>query len=272
MGAVSQGFILVPPKVRFWDVNLFPFSTAVSPAVLIICVMDSGACADQSNQCQGLSRNFSEKLYEVRNKEAAAELSTMADEAAPQGPITPVLKREVVDVPFDCDSPLTEATKVSLFVVETITKEDQVASVSDGSPRTPKDVVFDPFAPGPDHLAMAPLCKKYVYQMKTSAARRLNFDSSLKLMEDGTDVDDMESISDEEMFESVYNNLLEAIVSKQTEDLLTEISNVEWDPDSCKTPPTTQLSGIAETCPGAPMKPSAKSRKIDLDLCRKLEF
>lgn len=234
--------------------------------------MDSGACADQSNQCHDLSRKFSEKLDEVRKKEAAVELSTMADQAAPQGPITPVLKREVVDVPIDGDSPLTEATKVFLFVGETITKEDQVASVNDGSPQTPKDVVFDPFAPGPDHLAMAPLCKKYVYQMKTSAARRLNFDSSLKLMEDSTDVDAVESISDEEMFESVYNNLLEAIVSKQTEDILAEISNIEWDPESCKTPPTLHQSGIAETCPGAPMKPSAKSRKIDLDLRRKLEF
>ncbi|KAL5738912.1 hypothetical protein ACOSP7_027859 [Xanthoceras sorbifolium] len=83
---------------------------------------------------------------------------------------------------------------------------------------------------------------------------------------------DVESISDEEVFESVYNNLLEAIVAKQTEGLLAEIANIECDSDCCQTPPAPRLNGIAETCPGAPMKSSAVSRKIDLGLCRKLEF
>lgn len=231
--------------------------------------MDSGIFVDQSNKGQDLSQKTSEELVGVRNKEAV-ELSTVADGATSLGPITPVPKRETVDVPFDCDSPLTEAkrpTKIACFAMKTSGKDDQVTSIDDGSPRTPKGVVFDPFAPGPDSMAMAPLCKKYVNQMRTSVARCLNFESSLKLMEE-----DMESISDEEMFESVYNNLLEAIILKQTEGLLAEISNGELDSDCCKTPPEPHLNGIAETCPGAPMKSLAKARKIDLGLCRKLDF
>ncbi|XP_044485113.1 unknown protein 1-like [Mangifera indica] len=144
----------------------------------------------------------------------------------------------------------------------------------DSSPQTPNEVVFDPVAPpGLDNMAMASLCKKYFDQIRTSAARRLKFESSFNSMENKTCIDGAKSISDEELFEFVYNDLLEAIVSKQTEDLLAEISNTEWDSDCCKTPPAPHLNGIAETSPGAPVKkPSAKSRKIDLGLGRKLEF
>ncbi|XP_031271577.1 uncharacterized protein LOC116129978 [Pistacia vera] len=250
--------------------------------------MDSATCADLSNKCQGC-----EKLDVVCNKEVV-QVSAMSNGSASLEPITPVPNREIADSPYDCNTPLTEAkrpTKVPCFGAKTARKEDlvacaddsspraktarkedPVACVDDSSPRTPKDVVFDPFAPGPDNMAMAPLCKKYAEQMRTSVARCLKFESSFSLMENKTCVDDTESISDEEMFESVYNNLLEAIVSKQTEGLLAEISNTEWDADCCKTPPAPHLNGIAETCPGAPVKPSAKSRKIDLGLCRKLEF
>lgn len=41
--------------------------------------------------------------------------------------------------------------------------------------RTPKDGVFDPFAIGPDHKALAPLSKKS--RPRGIVARRLNFDS-----------------------------------------------------------------------------------------------
>ncbi|XP_044472898.1 cyclin-dependent protein kinase inhibitor SMR11-like [Mangifera indica] len=250
--------------------------------------MDSVNCVFLSDQCQGC-----EKLDDACNGEAV-EVSAMSNGSASLEPITPVPDREIADSPYDCKTPLTEAkrsTKVPCFGAKTARQDNPVASVDDSSPcaktsrkeepdtcaddsspRTPNDVVFDPFAPGPDNMAMAPLCKKYLYQMRTSVARRLKFESSFNMMEDNTCVNDAESISDEEMFESVYNNLLEAIVSKQTEGLLAEISNTEWDSNYCKTPPGHRLNGIAKTCPGAPMKPPAKSRNIDLGLCRKLKF
>ncbi|KAH7554634.1 hypothetical protein JRO89_XS12G0251000 [Xanthoceras sorbifolium] len=239
--------------------------------------MDSGVCEDQSTKCKDLSPKLAEKADEASNKEAI-ELSTVAaDGTASLEPITPVPNREVADSSFDCKSPLSESkrpAKVSCFDSETSRKDKSVACAGDSSPQTPKDVVFDPFAPGPDHLAMAPLNKKYIDQVRSSVARRLNFESSIHFEEHNNDTcaDDVESISDEEVFESVYNNLLEAIVAKQTEGLLAEIANIECDSDCCQTPPAPRLNGIAETCPGAPMKSSAVSRKIDLGLCRKLEF
>ncbi|KAK0585944.1 hypothetical protein LWI29_036672 [Acer saccharum] len=247
------------------------------PCVLTALIMGSGACEDQSSKCKDSSPKFAEKLDGVSDKEPV-ELSTVADGngMASLEPITPVPNREAADSQFDCKSPLSvpnRPAKHSCFDSKTSGKDDPVASIGDSSPKTPRDVVFDPFAPAPDHLAMAPLNKKYINQVRSSVARRLNFESSLLFEEHNkTCSDGMESISDEEIFESVYNNLLEAIVSKQTECFLEEIPNIEWDSDCCKTPPVTRLNGIAETCPGAPKKSSAVSRKIDLGLCRKLEY
>ncbi|OMP02311.1 hypothetical protein COLO4_11202 [Corchorus olitorius] len=47
-----------------------------------------------------------------------------------------------------------------------------------------------------------------------------------------------------------------------------EFSNMQWDSDDRKTPPgAPRLNGVAETFPGAPIRPSKKSSKI----CEKLE-
>lgn len=69
--------------------------------------------------------------------------------------------------------------------------------------------------------------------------------------------------------ESVYESILDGIISKEAEDILSEIVAV----DVLMTPTSApRLSGNAETCPGAPIKPVTKSRNIDARLCRKLEF
>ncbi|GKE74553.1 cyclin-dependent protein kinase inhibitor SMR11-like protein [Tanacetum coccineum] len=69
--------------------------------------------------------------------------------------------------------------------------------------------------------------------------------------------------------ERVYESILEGIISKEAEDILSEIVAA----DVLMTPPSApRLSGIAETCPGAPMKPATKLRNIDSRLCKKLEF
>lgn len=243
--------------------------------------MDCGACESKDLSPTG-----------VRG-EGAVDLSKMGNGKTLLEPITPVPNRETADSPFDCKkSPLTAAkipTKASCFDSESSGSDGPVGSVGSGddtspqtprdglcvggerSPRTPREVVFDPFAPGPEHLAMAPLNKRYNNQVRSSVARRLAFEFSLRFDECDRS-DDVELITDEEMFESVYNNLLEAIVLKQTESFLAEASVIEWDSDSYRTPSPPYLTGIAETCPGAPMKSSAVSRKIDLGLVRKLEF
>ncbi|XP_038695194.1 cyclin-dependent protein kinase inhibitor SMR11-like isoform X2 [Tripterygium wilfordii] len=184
--------------------------------------------------------------------------------------MTPDSIRENGEVP-DFGSPITvlkKPAKALCFDLETSRNQDPFASIDDSSsPRTPKDCVFDPFAPGPAHLALAPLCKKYFDKSRVNVVRRLSFDSSYKIVEDAG------FISDEEMFDAVYENLLAVIVTKQAEDALSEISNIECDFDACQTPPLApRLTGIADTCPGAPVKLPGKSRNLDLGLCRKLDF
>ncbi|KAM7526622.1 hypothetical protein LguiA_016524 [Lonicera macranthoides] len=193
-----------------------------------------------------------------------------ANGGASLDPITPDSNREIGDFPFDFKSPLT---LVSLPPKSSQGKEDPCSS-NEHSPCTPKEGVFDPFAPGPDKLMMAPLRTKCLDESQSYVARRLNFNSSVKFGGDLKCENDAGTISDEEMLlETVYDSLLEAIISKQTETFLAEISSLDPSPDGFETPPyAPRFSGIAETCPDAPVKRTAKSRNIDSTLCRKLEF
>ncbi|KAJ9179707.1 hypothetical protein P3X46_008042 [Hevea brasiliensis] len=192
-------------------------------------------------------------------------------------PITPDANKENGDFLLEPSSSLTMVTKMPTlltFASKTNRNQDQFPYIDNSSsPKTPKDVVFDPFAPSPDDKVLAPQSKKYFDEARISVARRLNFESSLKGLDHASPGNGMESILDVEMFKSVYENLLEAIVSKQTESALAELSNMEWDCDACRTPPSaSRLNVIVETCPGAPLEPTGKSRIIDLGLCKKLEF
>ncbi|KAK7311269.1 hypothetical protein RJT34_09292 [Clitoria ternatea] len=165
--------------------------------------------------------------------------SVELDAAAPKGeainclvPITP----EAVAENGDIDIQLTVIRKQLKL---TCIGSDSV------SPRTPKDGVFDPFAPQNN---------KYVDEYRAIVTRQLNFHPSF---------DAQESLSDQDMVESVHQNLLQLILSKQAEDFLAQMSS---DSDGCTTPPSP------DTCPAAPMKAPGKPRNIELSLCKKLEF
>ena len=249
--------------------------------------MDSGACADlckDRDKDKGLWAN--EKPDEIESTIPPTIGTTMETEHVPPTakadclvPITPVAVRENGDFPIDLQSPLTVVRKqLKLACIDsernvTASATTNIAFVDidndNGSPRTPKDGVFDPFAPGPDNMARAPQGKKYLDELRITVARRLDFDPSFDAFHDA------ESLSDQDMFESVYENLLQVIVSKQTEGVLAPMSNVEYDSDDCKTPPSPlQFTGISDTCPGAPVKvkPGGKPRNIQVGLCKKLEF
>ncbi|XP_019150244.1 PREDICTED: unknown protein 1-like [Ipomoea nil] len=140
------------------------------------------------------------------------------------------------------------------------------------SPRTPKESVFDPFAPGPEELLRSPLCLK-----KTAVARMLNFEDCIRVLnfegctENDSSVDAM--TSDEQLLGRLYRMLLRIVVSKHTEEFLAGIPNQVSDSDGGSTPSSPPLlSGIAETCPAAPRKTARKVISIDKDLCKKLEF
>ncbi|KAM0064556.1 putative cyclin-dependent protein kinase inhibitor SMR11/SMR16 [Helianthus debilis subsp. tardiflorus] len=183
-------------------------------------------------------------------------------------PITPESNKEGSEVTSCFTSPLT------LVPSHMNVDEDE-----GDNPSTPKDVVFDPFAPGPDSLMLAPRSVKYLQESRSYVERRLNF-NSMKTKNDCELVSKSALEDDMLLVEAVYDSLLECIISKQAEDILGEISAVDSSsssssrsPDALMTPFGPRLTGIAETCPDAPLKPVVKkSRYIDHSLCRKLEL
>ncbi|KAA8517577.1 hypothetical protein F0562_017793 [Nyssa sinensis] len=242
--------------------------------------MDPDACAPQSMKKENSSQNSVKKLEEnfVAGDGEANDVVKLqpqwlvaADGGAPLGPITPDSNRESGDFIFDFTSPLTLVSSPPKGV-----SFDSHWNVdpTDNSSHTPKAAVFDSFAPGPDKLMLAPHCNKYLKESQSNVARRLNFNASIKCSGDGNKGNDAKPISDEAiLLETVYGTLLEAIVSKKAEGLFAEISPPDPGSSGFMTPTSApRLNGITETCPGAPMKPTRKSRSIDQWLCRKLEF
>ncbi|XP_038883894.1 unknown protein 1 [Benincasa hispida] len=235
--------------------------------------MDFARCTDESKESENLSTKCCNKV------EAQPEIVELR---APLGPSTPDADRESGDFLSDSKSPLTQVVTskpLSLTCIDSLDEKIE-APLEDSdsfdplcSPRTPKDGVFDPFSPGPAHLALAPISRKCFNGSVGFVARRLQFGSSssssfLQIVE----AEEEQSISDNELLEAVYENLLEVIVSHQAESSLGQLSSSQSDSSDCSTPPTSFVSGVAQTCPAAPVKPLRKLRNLDMGLCRKLEF
>lgn len=139
-------------------------------------------------------------------------------------------------------TPYKESANSTTFTSSPLKEDDQC-------PSTPVEDVFDSFTSGLNRF-------KHVEKPESHVARRLKFNS-----------DDKELVS-ETKYETVYESVLEAIINKEAEDVIAEI----MENDVFKTPPGPRLSGIAETCPGAPLKRIKRSRNVDVRFCRKLEF
>ncbi|PWA84488.1 hypothetical protein CTI12_AA130830 [Artemisia annua] len=158
-------------------------------------------------------------------------------------PITPFSNKEGVNSTSKVISPSIASSSMS---------------IDDDIPSTPMEDVFDSLAGGRDKLM------KHGEKSESYVARKLNFNSGDK--ERASD----SRFGDGTVMESVYESILDGIISKEAEDILSEIVAA----DVLMTPPAApRLSGVAETCPGAPMRPATKLRNVDTRLCRrKLEF
>ncbi|CAH2060301.1 unnamed protein product, partial [Thlaspi arvense] len=104
-------------------------------------------------------------------------------------------------------------------------------------------------------FTLSPLCNQY--------SDKTRIDSNLF---------DCVLVSDEEIIESIYQNLLRIIVSLQLQGNSNVSAAEIWCFDGCKTPPSrhTDSKMVPDTCPGAPMKLTKISRNIDSGLRRKL--
>ncbi|CAN4115830.1 unnamed protein product [Withania somnifera] len=190
----------------------------------------------------------------------------------PLGPITPDSIREGGDHVDGFCSPVSS----SLYRTRCFNSQlfDDLVYSNEGSPRTPKGLGFDPFAPGPDELMLAPKCKKYFTDSRVKVIRQLNFEETLNFNGNVDHSGNVGTVSEDEMlFELLYNSLLEVITSKQKEDRHSKASTPLSDSDGYKTPiSASHLIGIADTCPGTPMKPANRFKRIDKGLRKKLIF
>ncbi|XP_074333146.1 uncharacterized protein LOC141670981 isoform X2 [Apium graveolens] len=147
------------------------------------------------------------------------------------------------------------------------------------SPITPKGGSFDPFAPAIDDLAMAPRGSSYSRQAWNISAGSIKLGSSVRLaIEECCDSDEEDAWEDERLLKVLYYDLLEVIVSTQVYSVqfdmfLDEVLEKLLILDGYRTPEPL-FTGIADTCPPAPMKFERKAaiNITDRGLCRKLEF
>ncbi|KZV41092.1 hypothetical protein F511_14068 [Dorcoceras hygrometricum] len=144
---------------------------------------------------------------------------------------------------------------------------------NDNGSETPKESIFDPFSLVHDKFMLAPPRKKCMEESGNNIVRRLDFSSFTNLVSrDFESYDDTKS-EEEQMLAIVCSDLLDVITSERTKEFATTSLSGVSDSDGFCTPKfAARLSGIAETCPGAPKKSIHKYRNIDKNLCRKLEY
>ena len=126
-------------------------------------------CSDKLKKEEGLSM----KRYEIFEEFSVIELVkyAMASNGVPLKPITPNTKRENGDFTIDLKSPLSFFSSSPKKLV----CNDSNGFVDLSSPYTPEIGVFDPFAPSPKELEMAPLCKKRLCKKCVSVAHCHDF-------------------------------------------------------------------------------------------------
>lgn len=243
--------------------------------------MGSGGTADLAGDCGGFTCAEPVKRFHLlrvidAKKQVLEQIAAIGEEDRDNlGPNTPDTDREDGDTFVSLKYPLSlPEMMLEVDVLDSSRENDDQALArvdQTSSPHTPKHSVFDPFAPGPEDLLLAPRCDKRLDEWKSSVARRLKFGGFASSLEDRIDMNCLSTPSDEEIVDSVYNIILEVVIANRMEEVSSSIS--DWDFSKCKTPHSPPLlNGIAETCPGAPMKSSMVSRNTSLGTCRKLLF
>lgn len=238
--------------------------------------MDTAVSSD-GNKEESLSQYSIVKKLKGCNQSSGEEFDKRLPQlstkpSVPLGPVTPDFTREGGDHVDGCCSPVWSSRYRNRCFNSQLF--DDLVYTNEGSQQTLWGLEFDPFAPGPDELMLAPQCKKYFTDSRVKVTRQLNFDETLNFNEDVVHSDNVGMVSEDEMlFELLYNSLLEIITSKQEEDLYLKTSTPLSDSDGYKTPTSApHLSGVSDTCPGAPMKSASRYKRIDKGLCKKLIF
>ncbi|KAF8007580.1 hypothetical protein BT93_K1548 [Corymbia citriodora subsp. variegata] len=243
--------------------------------------MGSGGSADLTGHCGEFTCAESVKKFHLlavidADKQVLEQIAAVGDgDNDNLGPNTPDAGREDGDSFVSLKSPLSLPEMMLEADALDSSRESGDQALPDvdqtSSPHTPKHSVFDPFAPGPEDLLLAPRCDKRLDEWRCSVVRRLKFRGFACSLEDRIDAKCLSASSDEEIVESVYDTILEVVIMSRMGEVSASISDSDF--TKCKTPCSPPLlNGIAETCPGAPMKSSMGSRNTSLGTCRKLLF
>ncbi|KAG8093510.1 hypothetical protein GUJ93_ZPchr0012g19384 [Zizania palustris] len=136
--------------------------------------------------------------------------------------------------------------------------------------QTPRESIFDPFAPGPEEVACAPK-KKVIRATEAPSRRQLSFESGdYPVKRLSYDFDDCE---EDQFLERICKMFIDLIISNQALDTVGMDMIDSSSPGSCETPTSEPLlTGIADTCPDAPLRRSLKVLKLSPSICRKLNF
>lgn len=237
--------------------------------------MGTEASSNQLTSLEILSNESCGIVEETKNLiQPSASLSASTGNGSSLEPVTPDSNPENGDQFHGFSSPLTVYSSSPNLRCFNSYQNNHTNFLNEDSPRTPKESVFDPFAPGPDKLLLAPHRGKCMEESRINVVRQLNFNSTATLVRDSNhEVNKEITLDEEKLFECVYVTLLEAIISEQTEELVAKALTQVSESDGYRTPTSApRLSGVADTCPGAPVKSTSKFRVIDKELCRKLEF
>lgn len=149
---------------------------------------------------------------------------------------------------------------------------------------TPRESIFDPFAPGPEEVACAPK-KKVTRGAEVPPRRKLNFDSDDYLVK-RLSFDWSDSEEECQYLQMIQKMVLDLCISDspdQHEEMLD--STLDWQEEtgnimidsilyeSCMTPDSKPLlTGMASTCPDAPLRQSLRVSKFSPGVCRRIDF
>lgn len=185
------------------------------------------------------------------NKEDRESLSTICDPVSIAEAITP--RGDALEMPFSSEAP-----------------DDNLSLGCE----TPRESIFDPFAPGPDVALWAPK-KQETRGAEVSSRRKLNFDSGdfpIKRLS----FDSSDSEEEDEYLQVIQKMILDLLISDGPLDGREESKKILIDSilyGSCKTPDSKPLlTGIASICPHAPLRSSHKVLKLSPSICRKIDF
>ncbi|KAG9443363.1 hypothetical protein H6P81_014703 [Aristolochia fimbriata] len=256
------GICYLPDKTESGICSFPPFSAQEYSDLqlrCLSCIQDMASEIRIENMDSGTpcssSKSFSLETNEIAQIKDAK--NCIVFDSNPLGPKTPLPERGNVIALAGSETPLTSISASSTSLRLTSSGSDG-NGLTGPSPdvSTPKNHVFDPFAPGPDELIHAPR-KKPLEESRSRVARRLVFDSDCNFIERFGDEE-----SEESLLEAIYESILDVVLSKQVTEIPSKNFALGCSSFSVFQTPRhlPPLTGFADTCPGAPMKPLGGSK------------